>query len=465
MYLRFSSSLRIISGIIVVAMLLAATPVPANAVQNSLVTFAYWGDPAEARAYEQVISTFESQSPDVKIEGQYTPGQSDYKRRIGTSFAGGSAPDVFLINYREYGQYAQSGALEPLGSRLEASEDISEDDFYDVALDAFRYNGNDLVCIPQNISSLVVYYNVELFEQAGIPLPTAGWSLDDFLHAAVTLTQDVDNDGTIDTHGLVTETSIIRYAPFIWSAGGEIVDDVSNPTQLTLDTPEARFAINWFTSLGALEHGVVPTEAEVLAEDDISRFTNGRAAMYLQSRRVVPTLREIDDFQWDVAPLPVDKEPAGILHSDAFCMSSATANKEEAWAFIEYALGPEGQQVLAETGRTVPSLKAVAESPVFLDDSALPASSEVYLDTIPFLRRTPSIAQWPEIEDIFRSEFQKAFYGGFDVDNAILQVEGRTFEVLSRDALQTWPVTHAQETPSRHRYQWSETLALRERTG
>ena len=405
---------------------------PALAQDTPTVTFAYWGDPAEAEAYETVIASYRARNPGIEVDGQYTPGKSDYKRRISTAFAGNQAPDVFLVNYREYGQFADSGALEPLGPMLAESDTISEDDFYPIALDAFRYNGDTLTCIPQNISSLVVYYNVDLFTQANVPLPTENWTLDDFTSAASALTQDTNGDGTTDIYGLVTESSLIRYAPFIWAMGGEIVDDTDNPTKLMLDTPEARAGIDWFTSLGEGDLGVVPSNAEVLAEDDLSRFMNGRAAMYFQSRRVVPTLREIDTFQWDVAPLPQGDEPAGILHSDALCMNANAKDKDAAWAFIEYMLGPEGQTELAKTGRTVPSLKAIAESPVFLDPNSTPEHSTVFLDAIPMLRRVPSVGAWPEVEDIFDAVFQEALYANFDRDTAIANTQERANAVLSR---------------------------------
>ena len=430
-----------IASVFVVALLLAVTLTPlATADSERSVSFAFWGDPAEAAAYEDVIVAFEDQSSDVQVDAQYTPGKDDYGKRISTSFAGSNPPDVFLINYRDYGQYAGSGALEPLGPRLGESALISEDDFYELPLDAFRYDGNELICIPQNISSLVVYYNVDMFEAAGLPLPADDWTLDDFVEAAKALTVDHDGDGITDTHGLVSDSSLIRYAPFIWGNEGEIVDDIDHPTHLTLDTPEAREGIQWFMDLGVQGHNVVPSEAEVLAEDDLSRFMNGRAGMLFQSRRVVPTLREIDGFQWDVAPLPQGEEPAGILHSDAFCMSAAAGDKDAAWEFIEYAVGPEGQEVLAQTGRTVPSLKSVAESPVFLgtgeadDDNASPPSSHVYLDTIPMLGRVPSLSTWPEIEDIFNAEFQKALYTEIDLDEALQHVEANTEDAFRRAA-------------------------------
>ena len=66
---------------------------------------------------------------------------------------------------------------------------------------------------------------------------------------------------------------------------------------------------------------------------------------------------------------------------------------------MEFALGPEGQRITAQSGRTVPSLKEVAESDAFLDPAAKPANSRVFLDTIDVIRRVPNVSTWPEIED------------------------------------------------------------------
>ncbi len=149
--------------------------------------------------------------------------------------------------------------------------------------------------------------------------------------------------------------------------------------------------------------------------------------MFLQSRREVPTLRQIEGFNWDVAPLPVIDQAATVLHSDAFCMSAASEHKDAVWDFIEFAVGDTGQLILAETGRIVPSRTSVAHSPVFLDgvpvdtgtalsgvgspapEAALPpASSEVFLDNIPAIHRLPLLSTWPEVEDTFNAEFDRA---------------------------------------------------------
>ena len=160
----------------------------------------------------------------------------------------------------------------------------------------------------------------------------------------------------------------------------------SNPTRFTLDSPASSRALEEFLKLRWL-YGVVPSDVEVEAEDDETRFLNGRMAMLLESRRLVPALREAAEFDWDVAALPRHTQPASILHSDAYCMTKASTEKDAAWRFVEYALGPEGAPVIAETGRTVPSLRSVAESDAFLDPSQKPRNAKVFLDAIPAIRK------------------------------------------------------------------------------
>lgn len=428
--------LMLTTGIVPMAMQVA------QAQETTEIRFAFWGDRAEEAAYNAVANSFETAHPAIDVAIDYTPGQSDYYRKLATDFAAGDPPDVYLTNYRQFGQYAAADGLTPIQSYIENSATISEDDYYDLSLDAFRFGENeDLYCLPQNISSLVVYYNEEMFQAAGVPLPEDGWSWDTFVAAAQALTQDTDGDGVIDQYGVVVETSMYRMVSFIWGAGGEVVDDTDHPTTLTIHSPEAIDGLTKFISLGASGYNVVPSEEEVAAEADQDRFMRGGAGMYIQSRRPVPTLREIEDFSWNVTSLPVLNEAATVLHSDAFCMSAAAENQDAVWRFIEYAGSTEGQLLLAETGRTVPSMISVSESDVFLKglpvsavsgspvaspegspeavEAQPPANSQVYLDNIEVMHRLPTTSTWVEVEDAFNAEFDRSFYiEDFDVEAA-----------------------------------------------
>lgn len=408
----------------------AGSSVAAGAEPSGQVSFSVFGNPAEKAAYDGLVNAFKEKHPKIDVKLIHIPDQADYRKRLATDFASGKPADIVLLNYRRYANFAAKGQLEPVGPYLEKSTVIKEADFYPEAIAPFKFGGA-LTCIPQNLSSLVVYYNKKLFDDAKVAYPKDDWTWDDFLKAAKALTKDTNGDGTPDQYGLGTEASIFRVAPFIWQNGGEIVDNQEKPTKLTLDTPESKEAIQWFVDL-QVKHKVVPNSVQEKAEESESRFESGTTAMFLNSRRGTPAYREIQGFDWDVAPLPRNKERAGILHADAYCMAKATKNKDAAWKFIEFANSAEGQKIVAASGRTVPSLKAVAESPAFLDPNARPANSKVFLSGIPDIRAVPVMETWVDVEETVGEELERAFYGEATVDEMIATSTRRTAEYFPK---------------------------------
>lgn len=392
------------------------------------ISFMVFGDPAELAAYQTLVDSFQQAHPEIEVELIHIPSQSDYRKRLAADLMAGAPADVVLINYRRYAAFAHLGALTPLDDYLADSKLIAKEDFYPEAYDPFLWQGQ-LMCIPQNLSSLVVYYNKDMFIAAGVPLPTDDWMWDDFLSAAQSLTKDTNGDGATDQFGVGLEPSLIRFSPFIWQAGGEVVDDPIEPQSLMLDTDEAFDAADFFFDLQR-KHHVVPNAEEEASEDSESRFLNGRLAMYFNSRRGVPTYRESANFDWDVAALPRGKTQAGILHADGYCLPGASKNKDAAWVFIEYANSAEGQTIVAASGRTVPSLIAVANSPAFLDPNQKPANSRVFLDAIPFIHALPVHPNWTEIEEIAGEELERAFYSDADPYEALLRAIQRTSELF-----------------------------------
>jgi multiple sugar transport system substrate-binding protein len=394
------------------------------------VSFLAFGEPEELAAYQAAIDAFKAVEPDVTVNLIAASDRTDLIARLSTGFSGGTPPDLFLINYRFYAQFAVTGVLEPVQPFLEASSAFQRDDFYPQPMEAFTHRGT-LQCMPQNVSSLVVYYNKDLFAQEGLSEPPDEWTWDEMVAAATPLTKDLDGDGALDQYGLGIEASIIRVAPFIWSNGGQVVDDEQTPTRLAVDSPEAVEAMQKFFDLHQV-HVVVPGDEEIEAEEPEARFMNGTMGMILGSRRNVPSFRTITGFDWDIAPLPHHGEPAGILHSDAYCMARSSENKAAAWRFVEFALGPEGAPVVAQSGRTVPSLIEVAESEAFLDPTQKPSRSNVFLDTIPIIRRVPNISTWPEIEDALAGPIEAGLYTGVPAAEVAQQMIDATTDIFAR---------------------------------
>jgi multiple sugar transport system substrate-binding protein len=127
-------------------------------------------------------------------------------------------------------------------------------------------------------------------------------------------------------------------------------------------------------------------------------------------------------------------EPASMLHSDAYCIAAGTEDEDAAADLVAFAVGQQGQTIAALGGRTVPSLRSVADSPAFLDPSRDPASSQVFLDAIPVIKRTPVTPSWPEIEDIAAEQLTRAFYDGGDIGQYLEEIARQGDALLAKDA-------------------------------
>ena len=392
------------------------------------VALQVFGDAEELAAYRELIAAYERESGN-QAQLVEVPDRDAHLQKLTTAFAGGSPPDVFLVNYRNFAPFAARGALAPVGPRLRESKALERSDFYPEPLEAFTFRGR-LQCMPQNVSSLVVYYNRDLFRRAGLRDPEPDWCYEDFRAAARKLTAPAPEGSAVRRYGVGLEPSIVRLAPFVWSAGGDIVDDPDDPGRFTIDTPRAREGLLAFLDLQGGDR-LAPFEQEVEGKPLEERFLDGELGMFLSSRREVPSFRKIKGFDWDVAAFPRLREPASVLHSDAFCMARE-GRTDEAWRFVEFAAGPAGQRILARSGRIVPSLKSVARSEDFLDPGRPPRSSQIFLDAIPTIRRLPVASTWPEIEDAADLALKRAYYTELTVDEALERVARETGPLLAR---------------------------------
>ena len=369
------------------------------------------GGEGELAALRELIASYERARPGVDVDFVGVPNQGDHIAKLSTAFAGGSPPDVFLLNYRRLGPFVERGVLAPpeLGER-------TPEDFYAPTLEAFTYDG-ELACVPQNASSTVAYLNLDLFAQAGVPLPEADWTWDDLERVAAAFQAK-----GVDAVGFDVGVRIV--APFVWTAGGEVVDDTDAPTAITLDTPEGTRALEY---LDGLQRFGVDATARAAVEP-AERFAAGDLAVFFDSRRAVPSFRKAE-LSFDVRPLPradARRPSASLLASDAYCVAKASEERRLAADFAAYAVGPEGGAVLARSGRTVPSVQELATSEAFLDPAQQPESSEVFLDVIPDLRRLPNVGPQDEAEEAADDLLQQYFAGKADLATTVDEVREAT---------------------------------------
>ena len=399
---------RTLLALLLAAGLLAGCGEGAGSGDGRSITLQAAGGEGELNALRELVVAFEQARPGVTVDFVGVPDQGDHIAKLSTAFAGGNPPDVFLLNYRRLGPFVERGVLAPVDFG-----DLTPEDFFAPPLEAFTYDG-ELACLPQNVSSSVAYLNLDLFAEAGLPLPQPDWTWADLEATAKEL-------ASRDIAAFGVEPQIRNVAPFVWTAGGEVVDDTQNPTAFTLDTPEGEQALQFLE--GLQDYGVDARSRAASSPDE--QFARGELAIFVDSRRSVPAFRKAEGLSFDVRPLPREdpaRPSSSLLASDAYCVAEASDAQELATDFALFAAGQEGGEVLARSGRTVPALRALAQSPAFLDPEQQPASSDVWLDIVDDLRRLPNVAAEDEAEEAADDLLAQYFAGKADLDATVAEI-------------------------------------------
>lgn len=358
------------------------------------LTVMHWsgeGGQEEDRIVEGLLRDFEAAHPGVRVR-RINPGDAgSFYTKLQTMMAAGEPPDVFYVGTERLASFAAAGLLAPVEPFLAADAAggdpaaLELDAFYPATVDAFRFDGRatgtgPLYGIPKDFTTVGFYWNEDLFARAGLAPPAADWTWDDFLFAARTIGALADADGGHSFTGaeFVTWPTMVRVYLRTWGL------DVVTPDfeRLRLDEPEVYAALERLRSWRHDEERTL-TSGKSKVATGASVFRTGRVGMAGPfGRWVVPGYRQIEDFRWDFAPLPraPGREPANVVLTVAWALSSRSAHPQEAWQLVRHLCSPAAQAAAAPLGLAVPTLRAVAESPAFLDPARAPRNDRAYLD-------------------------------------------------------------------------------------
>ncbi len=356
----------------------AATEPAASAgdtADTTTITWAMWGSPAEIESHQKVADAFMEEHPEIKIEIMSEPW-NDYFTKMQTIWASGDPeliPDVAFLWPTP--RYAAEGVLENLDPYIEESG-YDLNDYWPALLESAMYEGH-VYGFPRDIETNVLYYNMDLFDAAGLDYPDDTWTWADWQSAIEQLTVKNAND-QVEQYGLAMEGG--KYAKFILQNGGQILDDMRNPSQCMLDQPAAIEAIQFIADL--MNNGNAMRDAELSqAGGDAAVFQSGQAAMIVQNSSRVSAFNAAD-MNYDVVPVPI---PDGGKRSNgaggaAWVMSADSDNKDAAWTFLQWLQSTDGgQRLYTEAGEIFPALRSVAESDVFMDESQKPSNREAFV--------------------------------------------------------------------------------------
>src|SRR5678816_1066716 len=141
-----------------------------------------------------------------------------------------SPPDVFAMDAPLYLDWQSRGALLNLQPYIDQNPDMLAD-VYPQTLTAYKLE-DGYYGLPRDFQTIVVFYNKDMFDAAGVPYPTEDWTYDDLKETAKKLTLDTNGDGKTDQYGLWTDTWDMElfWSEAIWAYGGQIINDDHSKT-------------------------------------------------------------------------------------------------------------------------------------------------------------------------------------------------------------------------------------------
>ncbi len=226
----------------------------------------------ELKAFTKLGAQWNAAHPQAQVKLVFDGGNDSALTKTIAGFTSGSFPDLAY----EYGSSAATLARQPklvdLTDQVKAAS-FDWNDFYPSERAASTVNGK-VVGVPALVDNLSLVYNKALFAKAGVPLPTANWSWDDFRAAAAKLTNPSTknfgwayvNDGSEDT--------VWRYLAMLWQAGGELLTpDNSKPA---FDSTAGLAALNQLRTMAVTDKSVYLDSGN---GNYLNLFNSGKIAM------------------------------------------------------------------------------------------------------------------------------------------------------------------------------------------
>lgn len=365
-------------------------------VHKETVQFSSWGSKSELDIIKPILKEFERENPDIKVDFVHIP--QNYFQKIHLLFASNLAPDVIFINNLYLPVYANAGLLEEV-KREKGKGKADDSPFYGKALDALSYEGK-LYAVPRDVSNLVVYYNKDLFKKYGVPIPNKYWSFDDFLNLAQRLTKDTNNDGKVDIWGISFEEDLLFYLPYLMSEGGGVMSD--DLKHSIIDTPQSQKGLHFYSDLRN-KWGVAPKKEESASATMAQLFLQGKLAMHLSGRWLVPKYREEAKFGWDVVNFPRgDKGSVVPMDASGWAISKNSKHKAAAIRLVKYLSSKESIEKFTRSGLIVPARKDVARGDFLYGENSAgkaPKNNRVFIDVIETSKKTPVSVHYRELQD------------------------------------------------------------------
>lgn len=356
------------------------------------IRFATWDVAEDVDLQQSLVDKFNEEHDDIEVTLEAYGSEFDTK--ISAGMGSGDTPDVmYMWNYPSY-----SAGLEPLDEFIAGEGEEYKADFYEALWD---YNSLDGATygIPIGFTTHCLFFNKDIFDEAGIEYPTADWTWDDLQTAAETITDKTGVQG----FAFQMKPDPYDFEMYLWSNGTAYCDEEGN-LDGSLNSDASKEVFQMFQDMEKAGYATA-TEG-----DGTDEFRAGNAAMYIYGSWSIDTLNE-DGVNYGVTTIPAfadaGQDSVSILSSSGLSMAADCENKEAAWEFIKYWTSAECN--IERIGTELPVLNSVVESEGIMDQ-------EEYAPFYTMLEQseghTPAsfiIESWSETSESLELSFEQVF--------------------------------------------------------
>lgn len=391
------------------------------------IKFMTWGNQAHVDLLNKLADKFKQSHTNITVKIESVPFP-DYQQKMTVLAAGKELPDIGWAAERMVPQFMSNGILEDVSDVMK-DPSFKSDDIIPSTLELFK-KGDQLYGLPFSTPPAVMFYNIDLFDKAGLKSPNdlakeGKWTWEEFEKAAKVISSGSGSTRVYGANFFRDWKTWILLSSYSWSNGSSPFDK-----DMTKFTWNDKYGIE---TLKMLQRMMFTDASHPKAGEQVS-FESGKIGMFFDVYSYVSKARTIKDFKWDVAPMP--SGPNGsvpMLGQAGYVVFKGSKHLKESKEFLKFLASEEGMK---ETSTFfVPPRKSVLSSDGFLKQPGNPDPSHItqaVLEEMPKARFQPGHVEWQKIDNIILAGFEQLFGQTAQPEQILKTMEEKINPILNR---------------------------------
>jgi multiple sugar transport system substrate-binding protein len=369
---------------------------------------------------------FARRYPNVEIKVQYvnTNPWGEYINQFMNATGSREPVDIVAMATEGVSTLVSRNLLRDLSPLIASDPAVAEllNDVEPNLLNALRYNGT-LNLLPIEWNTIVIYYNTEMFQEAGVPPPAADWTWADLLSTAQRMTKR-DAAGNVTQYGFVVPGNQFNLTP--WFFTNETDRLTADGHQSNVRDPKFKESLVFLHDM-IYRHRVSPVFQR--GDFGLSAFMAKQAAMISGTHAPVRIMREGRFTTFDMQRFPRNRVDVAICGVLGIAMAQSSRNPELAWELLKELSGRDAQTEVANNMRSAPSRRSAAELPVW---RSFPAHAEIFYNSA--ARAKPLVAppNFAQVEEIMIRHLEAYLTNNVDIEHTIENMDGELARAMSR---------------------------------